>query len=110
MYSGMFHGFSSVMQPHCPHNLLVVQEHCLTGKKQVVRTAVCAPERTRTNRRWNPKLTNLSQRNNEALAVAVLFARPAKFKAQITSTSGRPLAMLMGRPGHRLLPPTSIPP
>src|SRR5262249_31599785 len=54
VYSGMFHGFSSVMQPHCPHNLLVVQEHCLTGKKQVVRTAVRAPERTRTNRRWNP--------------------------------------------------------
>lgn len=67
------------------------------------------------------KLTNLSQRNNEAIAVAVLFARLAKLKAQISSTSGRPLlmmmarsgrplVMLMERPGRRLVPPTSLPP
>lgn len=56
------------------------------------------------------KLTNLSQRNNEAIAVAVLFARLAKLKAQISSTSGRPLVVLMGRPGHRLVPLTSLPP
>lgn len=56
------------------------------------------------------KLTNLSQRNNEAIAVAVLFARLAKVEAQISLTSGRPLVMLIGRPGHRPVHPTSLPP
>lgn len=56
------------------------------------------------------KLTNLSQRNNEAVAVAFLFARLAKFKTQISSTLDRPLVMWMGRPGHRLVTPTSLPP